>query len=125
LSSFIIGIGIRIYISKLQNNPYTYINEKHVLAINILRNVHFIVLNLVIMDGSFYSSRIITHIKYQDEMTVSKVTADSQKMNVIVAYLMLMFLMFDLLIIYLNGNSLRKAHNPYHLEDQKDHSESI
>lgn len=69
------------------------------------------------MDGSFYSSRIISHIRFQGEVTVSSITASSQKLNILVAYLMLCLLVFDLVMMYQDGNSLSKLENPYHVQD--------
>jgi hypothetical protein len=58
------------------NNSKT-ITAKGVKIINILRNIHFILFNLVLIDGVFYSSRIIANIKFSEGVTVGTIEAQS------------------------------------------------
>lgn len=96
-----------------------------VKIINITRNIHFIIFNLVLIDGVFYTSRIISHIKFVGAQSIAGIESDSQKLNLIVSYIFLMCLGWDLLKLFLIGISLGARINPYHKEYLDKRSEII
>jgi len=128
-TSFFLQIFLSIYISKLQrdliNGKVPSIDIKLVKILNILRNVHFILFNLILIDGVFYSSRILSHIKFMGAETVGGVKVNSQVLNVFFSYMMFLFLWWDMLKLYYAGISLGKAHNPYHQDETLEHNEVI
>jgi hypothetical protein len=77
------------------------------------------------MDGVFYTSRIIAHIKFQGAVQVGNVTAPNQMPNIIFSYLMLLALIYDMLDIFLTGLSLKNLNNPYHIIDRNNITEAI
>jgi hypothetical protein len=128
MASFLVQIVLRIYISCLQihlwRNPTEMINVNVVRVTNTLRNIHFIMLNLVVIDGFFYSSRIITHI-HSSAIKFGGVEVSSQSINLLVSYVIFFMLSFDLVQVYQQGMYLSRLENPYHQDDIKDYDEAI
>lgn len=79
--------------------------QKHLKIITLIRHVHFMFFNMVLVDGAFYSSRVIAHIK---------ITEQSGILIIIICYLLLLFMTLDLWEIFKTGLNLKKKSNPFH-----------
>jgi len=81
---------------------------KKIKIIAVIKHFHFIIFNSVMIDGAFYSTRVIANIKNFQESGI---------LVFIVSYLMMTFLILDLLEIFAAGLSLSKNSNLYHKDD--------
>lgn len=76
--------------------------------ISIIRHIHFMIFNVVVIDGSFFCLRVIAHIK---------VVQHSGIFVILISYLMILFFVDDLMNVFNTGTQLSDPNNPFHRDE--------
>jgi hypothetical protein len=76
--------------------------------IGIFRHIHFMLFNMVLIDGAFFSTRVIAHIKMVEH---------SGMFVIAICYLLMLLIVLDLLDIFNTGLQLGLKGNPFHRDE--------